>query len=141
MERPTMTSESMTCEIAHSQLTALQDGELTREAVGEMESHLAACTDCDRLRIELITVRERAAVWTVTVPDIQDRVMQAMVSDDQRLLLDEMRGLRAEIEGLRAEVSVLRRQLSSRTALPEWTPPTRTDYSRMENDPWSLVRS
>ena len=136
-----MTSESMTCEIAHSQLTALQDGELTRKAVEEMEIHLAACVDCAKLQAELITVRERAAAWTVAVPDLESRMMQAIVSDDQRLLLDEMRGLRAEIEGLRAEVSVLRRQLSSRTALPEWTPPTRTDYPRMENDPWSLVRS
>lgn len=136
-----MTSESMTCEIAHSQLTALNDGELTREAATEMESHLATCTDCAHLRIEIVTVRERAAAWAMTAPDLTTRVMQAIVSDDQRLLLDEMRQLRSEIEGLRAEVCLLRRQLSGLPTLPEWTPPIRADYPRTENDPWSLVRS
>jgi len=136
-----MIPESMTCKIAQPQLTALGDGELTGEAAEAVESHLATCPDCAKLRTELITVRERAAAWVLTVPDSDNRVMQAIVSDDQRLLLDEMRQLRAEIEGLRVEVSALRRQLSSRSALPEWTPATRTDYPRMENDPWSLVRS
>jgi len=136
-----MTLKSMTCEIAQPQLTALGDGELTREAAEAVESHLATCTDCARLRTEIITVRERAAAWTVTMPDLDNRVMQAIMFDDQRLLLDEMRLLRAEIEGLRAEVSVLRRQLSSRLEMPQWTPSTRSDYPKMENDPWSLVRS
>ncbi len=137
----------MTCDTLYPQLSALLDGELALESVAEAERHLSTCPQCAQARADLAAVREMAAAWTVDAPDISQRVMQAVASDDQSLLLGEMKRLRAEMESLREEVAALRRQLSSRRAdLPLWTPPSRSDYSmadypRMENDPWNLTRS
>jgi len=131
----------MTCDTCQSQLTALADGELAPEAAAEAERHLQTCPDCALARADLAAVGGMAAAWTVDAPDITGRVSQAITFDDQSLLLDEMRRLRAEMQDLRAEVVALRRQLSSRAGPPLWTPPTRQDYPRTENDPWNLTRS
>lgn len=136
----------MTCDTFLSQLPALLDGELLPETAAESERHSATCAECAQVQSEIAEMRGMVSVWTVNAPDIAARVMQAVVADDQIVLLDEMRGLRAEMEALRAEVVALRRQLS-RPELPRmdtaWTPPGRveSDYSRMENDPWKLIRS
>lgn len=131
----------MTCDTCRSQLTALRDGELAPGAAAEAERHLAACPGCAQAWADLAAVREMADAWTVDAPDITTRVMQAVVSDDQSLLLDEMRCLRAEMQDLRAEVAALRHQLSRRADPPVWTPPARSDYPRMESDPWNSIRS
>ena len=131
----------MTCDTCQPQLTALRDGEIAPEAAAEAERHLAVCPDCAQARADLAAVGDMASAWTVDAPDISDRVRQAIASDDQNLLLEEMRFLRAEMQDLRAEVAALRRQLSRRADLPVWTPPARSDYPRMENDPWNLTRS
>ncbi len=131
----------MICETIQSRLTALRDGELPPEAFAEAERHLAACPACAQAQADLASMLEMAAAWTVDAPDITGRVMQALVDDDQDLLLDEMRRLRAEMQELRAEVAALRRQLGRRDDPPAWFPPAEPDYSRMENDPWNLTRS
>lgn len=131
----------MTCDTCQSQLTALADGELAPEAAAEAERHLQTCPDCAQARADLAAVGDMADAWPVDAPDISDRVMQAVASDDQNLLLDEMRRLRAEMQDLRAEVAALRRQLGRRTDPPLWTPPARPDYPRMESDPWNSTRS
>lgn len=82
-----------------------------------------------------------ADTWAVDAPDITARVMRAVASDDQSLLLAEMRRLRDEMQDLRAEVAALQRQLSRRVEPLPWTPPARPDYPRMENDPWNSTRS
>lgn len=137
----------MNCELVRSQLAALLDGELTADTAAAAEWHLAACPTCTQAHADLAAVREMAAAWEVDTPDISARIRQAIAAEDQSLLLDEVRGLRTEMEALRAEVVALRRQLS-RPELPRtegaWTPPSREnakDYSRMENDPWNLIRS
>jgi len=131
----------MTCDTCQSQLTALRDGELAPEAAAEAERHLAACPACAQARAGLAAVGEMADAWAVDAPDITGRAMSAIASDDQNLLLDEMRRLRTEMQDLRAEVTALRRQLSRRADPSLWTPPARSDYPRMENDPWNLTRS
>jgi len=130
----------MTCDTCQSQLTALADGELAPEAA-EAERHLQDCPDCAQARADLAAVGEMAAAWAIDAPDISDRVIRAVASDDRSPLLDEMRRLRAEMQDLRAEVAALRSQLSRRADLPLWTPPTRLDCPRTENDPWNLTRS
>ncbi|MGI4789208.1 MAG: zf-HC2 domain-containing protein [Janthinobacterium lividum] len=148
----------MTCDTLQAQLTAWLDGELMPEMAAEMEQHLAACFDCALARVDLAAVREMAAAWTVDVPDISRWVMQAVEfddqplhisrqvmppveSDNQRLLLEEIRHLRTEMQDLREELAALRRQLLRRIETPQWTPPARPEYSKMENDPWILTRS
>ncbi len=131
----------MTCDTCRSQLTALGDGELAPEAAAEAERHLQTCPACALLRADLAAVGGMADAWPLDAPDITARVLRAVASDDQGLLLDEMRRLRAEMQDLRAEVAALRRQLSRRADAPAWTPPAKPDYSRMENDPWNFTRS
>jgi anti-sigma factor RsiW len=130
----------MTCDTFFSQLNALMDGELLPEAAAEAERHLLTCAECAQAQMEIAELRGMASVWTVEAPDITGRVLSAVALDDQKQLLEEMQRLRAEMQALRAEVAALRRQLPSRSDAP-WTPPTRTEYSRMENDPWNLIRS
>ena len=130
----------MTCDKLRPHLTALMDGELVPEAAAEAERHLASCPGCAQARAGLAAAQEMAAAWTLDLPDITGRVMQAAASDDQSSLLEEMRRLRAEMQDLRAEVAALRSQLSRCADLSLWTPPARPNYSRMENDPWNLTR-
>ena len=131
----------MTCDELRPHLTAFMDGEFAPEAAAKAERHLASCPDCAQARAGLAAVQEMTAAWTLDLPDITVRVMQAAASEDQSLLLDEMRRLRAEMQDLRVEVAALRSQLLRRAEPPLWTPPARPDYSRMENDPWNLTRS
>lgn len=131
----------MTCDTCQSQLTALWDGELAPEAAAEAERHLETCPDCRRAWLDLTALGEMSGAWTLGVPDITGRVMQAVTDNDSSFLLDEMRRLRAEMQELRTEIAALRRQLSRRPDPPLWTPPARPDYPRMENDPWNLTRS
>ena len=130
----------MTCDSFFTQLTALLDGELSPEAAAEAERHLAACRECAEARAVIAEMRGMTNAWTLDAPDITERVMSAVALDDPRLLLEGMQHLRTEMQALRAEVAALRRQLSARSDT-SWTPPTRPDYSRMENDPWNLIRS
>ncbi len=135
----------MTCDTFFSQLVALLDGELSLEAAAEAERHLMTCAECAQARAEIVEMRGMANAWTIDAPDISGRVMAAVALDDQRQLLEEMQRLRAEMQELRAEVAALRRQLPSRSD-PPWMPPARSnysksDYARMENDPWNLIRS
>lgn len=135
----------MTCDTFTTHLPAWLDGELAPEAAAEAERHLAACRECAEARAVIAEMCGMADAWTIDAPDITRSVMSAIALDDQRLLLEEMRNLRTEMQALRAEVAALRRQLSARSDT-SWTPPTRPDYSRivysrMENDPWNLVRS
>ena len=135
----------MTCNLCIPQLPALLDGELSPEAVAEAERHLVICAECAQARADISAIRGMANAWTVDAPDISGRVMSAVAADDQRRLLAEMQRLRAEMQELRVEVAALRRQLSPRPDAP-WTPSSRTeylksDYPRMENDPWNLIRS
>ncbi len=131
----------MTCDIIRASLMALLDSELSTETAAEIERHLAACPECAQARVDLEAARELAASWSVDAPDITERVLQAVALDDQSLLMDEMKRLRAEMQDLRAEVAALRRQLSRPADTPAWFPPTRTDFARMENDPWNSIRS
>lgn len=131
----------MTCDAIQSRLTALLDGELPPETASEMERHLAACPECAQALAELAAIGELADAWPMDVPDITERVLQAVALDDQSLLLDEMRYLRAEMQELRTEVAALRRQLPRPAAPPAWFPPAQPDFSRLENDPWNLTRS
>lgn len=131
----------MTCDAIQSHLTALLDGELSPETASEIERHLAACPECAQARADLKAARELAASWSIDAPDITERVLQAVMLDDQILLLDEMKRLRAEMQDLRAEVAALRRQLSRPASPPAWFPSAKPDFSRMENDPWNLIRS
>ncbi len=134
----------MNCELVQSRLAALLDGELRADAAAETERHLADCPGCSQSRAELLAVKEMAAVWDVDAPDIITHVMQAIFADEQCLLLAEIQLMRAEMEVLRAEMEALRRQLPPRPETP-WMLPGRfdspKDYSRMENDPWNLIRS
>ncbi len=135
----------MTCDAFFTHLPALLDGELLPEAAAEAEHHLATCAECAQARAKITEVRGMADAWTVETPDITERVMSAVAADDQRLLLEEMQRLRIEMQALRAEVAALRRLLPSRSDVP-WTLPSRadyakSDYARMENDPWNLIRS
>ena len=131
----------MNCELMQPHLTALLDSELPPGRAAEIERHLTDCPGCTQVHADFAAVREIAMAWDVDAPDISARVMQAIAADEQSLLLDEVRLLRAEMAGLRAEVAALHRRLP-RSEM-QWTLPSRDspqDYSRMENDPWNLIR-
>lgn len=143
----------MTCDTFLAQLPALLDGETLPEAAADAERHLVTCAECAQARADIAEMRGLASAWTINAPDISGRVMSVIALDDQRLLLEEMQRLleemqrlRAEMQALRAEVAALRQQLSFRSEASLWMPPARPDYSksdyaRMENDPWNLTRS
>ena len=132
----------MTCEKAQSHLTALEDGELTPDLTTEVQTHLASCPDCAARRTDFSAVARMASAWAVDTPDVAARVMKSLAPD--AALLDELRELRSEMRALRAEVAALRRHLPrpfDPYALPSAPAPARSDYPRMENDPWNLTRS
>ena len=132
----------MTCEKAQSHLTALEDGELTPELARDVEAHMASCPACAALRVELAGVARMASAWAVAAPDVSAWVMGSLGPDEA--VLGELRELRAEMRALRAEVAALRRHLPrpfDPYALPSAPAPARSDYPRMENDPWNLTRS
>ncbi len=131
----------MTCDVLQVQLTAWQDGELPPETAAKIEAHLASCTQCTQSLAELSAVGEKADVWTVDAPDLTERILSAVDQNEQILLLDEIRALRGEMQALRVEVSDLRRRLSRRDDPLAWFPSAKPDFSRMENDPWNLIRS
>ena len=132
----------MTCDTLQAQWTAWQDGELPPEAVAALEAHLAICAVCTEAHAERTAFGKMAAAWTIeTAADLTERVMEAIATDEQSLLIDELRLLRTEMQALRAEVADLRRRLSRRDDPPAWFPPTQPEFSRMENDPWNLTRS
>jgi anti-sigma factor RsiW len=132
----------MTCDTVQAQLTAWQDGELPLETIAALEAHLVTCAACAKTQTELAAVGEMAVAWTLEDgADLTERVLEAIDTDHQSLLLDEMRLLRNEMQALRAEVADLRRRLSRREDPPIWFPIAQPDFSRMENDPWNLTRS
>ena len=131
----------MTCDALPAQLTAWRDGELPPETAAALETHLTTCAACAEAQAKLAAVREMAAAWTVDAPDLTSRVLQTIDTDEPSLILTEMRALRAEMQALRAEVADLRRTLARRDDPPAWFPLAKLDFSRLENDPWNLIRS
>lgn len=131
----------MTCDSVQAQLTAYADGEVPPELRKEIKAHLVSCAECAGVIAEYSAVREKAAVWTVDTPDLTERILNAVTADEQSLLLDELRALRTEMSALRAEVADLRRRLPRRDDPPAWFPSAKSDFARLENDPWNLTRS
>jgi anti-sigma factor RsiW len=133
---------TMTCDTVRAQLTAWRDGELPPETVAALEAHLVTCAACAETQAEQAAVIEMAAAWTLEDgADLTERVLEAIATDHQSLLLDEMRLLRNEIQALRAEVADLRRHLSRRNDPSAWFPQAKPYFSRLENDPWNLIHS
>lgn len=132
----------MTCDESQMHLTALEDGELTPDLTVEVQAHLASCPACAARRTDYVAVAQMASAWAVDSPDVSARVMGSLAPDEA--VLGELRELRAEMRALRAEVAALRRRLPR--PFDPYTPqsapgPARPDYTRMEDDPWNLIRS
>lgn len=132
----------MNCDKARPHLTALRDSELTPDLAATLNAHLEACPACASVNEAEAAALARADAWAMDAPDISGAVLSALDNEDRGALLDEMRQMRAEMRVLREELAALRRTLHAPTAAkPSWTPSASLPSTRMENDPWSYVRS
>jgi anti-sigma factor RsiW len=104
------------CSTIRTRLTALLDAELSAHVATRVRTHLETCPYCAQALEEERLLRAQAAVWSVEVGDVWERVREEIRAQSEREalaeILTEMRRLQAEVRALHGEVASLRAQLS-----------------------------
>ena len=98
----------MKCGTVLAQLTALIDGELTREGAERVRAHLTECAVCNDAAAETASLKQLAGAWTATGADVWQAVREEVEGSDMKVIAASLRALAVEVRELRAEVYALR---------------------------------